>query len=532
MRLALYFSLLLLPCSLLSQPEFNYTISLEEINLEGFPGIHSYAYGTNDNKWLIVGGRLDGLHARQPFNAFPENQNNDQLLVIDSETWQWWARDINDLPTALKEQLQSTNMNFAQRADTLYIAGGYAFSPTANDHITFPHLSSIIISEVIDAIINNEPNISQYFQQITADEFAVTGGQMRFFNGKLYLVGGHRFDGRYNPMGNPTYTQTYTNGIRMFQPINEAENLHFTDYSEWIDEVNLHRRDYNLLPDLTAENSERLIVSSGVFQVGINSPFLYPVIIDENGVTSETAFNQYLSNYHSAHATFKNTSNQEMHTLFFGGISNYYYSNGVLIQDDLVPFVKTISRLSRDASNAHYEFLESTEMPGFFGSSAEFIVNPNLSLSNNEIIMLTGEESAPIVAGYVLGGIGSNSLNPFSVNQTSQTWASSAIYRIVLTPNKISSTQQIAQPNTFALTIAPNPVYSSIQMQFAEELSGELMIYLMDMTGRLVFRQNAQVQSSITLNIDLPQEIRNGQYILHVVKNKIDHKEIKLSVQR
>jgi hypothetical protein len=29
-----------------------------------------------------------------------------------------------------------------------------------------------------------------------------------------------------------------------------------------------------------------------------------------------------------------------MHNLFFGGISQYYYNNGTLIQDDTVPFVK------------------------------------------------------------------------------------------------------------------------------------------------------------------------------------------------
>ena len=66
----------------LAQESFPYTISLDAIVINNMPGIHSFAHAQHENKWLIVGGRLDGLHARQPFNAFPLSQNNTNIYHI------------------------------------------------------------------------------------------------------------------------------------------------------------------------------------------------------------------------------------------------------------------------------------------------------------------------------------------------------------------------------------------------------------------------------------------------------------------
>ncbi|RLE03144.1 MAG: hypothetical protein DRJ13_04795 [Bacteroidetes bacterium] len=64
-----------------------------------------------------------------------------------------------------------------------------------------------------------------------------------------------------------------------------------------------------------------------------------------------------------------------MHNLFFGGMSKYYYQNGTLIQDNQVPFVKTISCLSRFSDGTLQDFQQSLEMPKLQGTSAEFISN-------------------------------------------------------------------------------------------------------------------------------------------------------------
>ncbi|WP_321538775.1 Kelch repeat-containing protein [Flavobacterium piscinae] len=255
-----------------AQNEFNYSLELNPVTINGLPGLHSFAFGQSDGKWLIIGGRLDGLHARQPFNAFPASNNNSSLYVVDKMTQQSWSVSLSSLPTGIREQLQSTNMNFYQDGDTLYIIGGYAFSVSANDHITFDKLTAIDVPNLINAIINNLP-ITNYFKQISNTIFAVTGGQLGKINTTFYLVGGHRFDGRYNPMGNPTFTQTYTNQIRKFTIDNSGTQLSFSLIEQITDPIHLHRRDYNLVPQVFPDGELGYTISSGVFQINQDLPF-------------------------------------------------------------------------------------------------------------------------------------------------------------------------------------------------------------------------------------------------------------------
>jgi len=49
--------------NLFAQSNFNFDIALEPITVPNMPGLHSYAFGQQNGKWLIIGGRKDGLHA-------------------------------------------------------------------------------------------------------------------------------------------------------------------------------------------------------------------------------------------------------------------------------------------------------------------------------------------------------------------------------------------------------------------------------------------------------------------------------------
>ena len=51
------------------QIPFNYDVQIVSKTVPNFPGVHSFAHGQANGKWVIIGGRRDGLHARQPFNA-------------------------------------------------------------------------------------------------------------------------------------------------------------------------------------------------------------------------------------------------------------------------------------------------------------------------------------------------------------------------------------------------------------------------------------------------------------------------------
>ena len=205
-------------------------------------------------------------------------------------------------------------------------------------------------------------------------------------------------------MGNPSYTQRYTNQRRMFKIFNHI-SLYISDYDSITDPVHLQRRDYNLLPQVFPDGTLGLTISSGVFQTDANLPYLYPVDITANGIVPQTVFNQYLCNYHSAAASLWDSAANQMHTLFFGGISQYYYQNSQLIQDIDVPFVRTISRLSRYADGTLQEFQLPIEMPGLKGSSAEFIPNNNLPFLAAGNIKLSNIQADSFIVRHVYGGI-------------------------------------------------------------------------------------------------------------------------------
>ncbi len=250
-----------------------------------------------------------------PSIPFPGRRTILTIYVIDPEGKQFWSSEITGLPTSIREQMQSTNMNFHQEGETLYFLGGYAYAASLDAHITFPYLTRIDVPGLIDAVVAGEA-IASNFEQISDERFAVTGGHLEKLHDLFYLVGGQRFDGLYNPMGNPTFSQEYTDQIQKFRLEDTEGGFRVADYSSITDEVHLHRRDYNLLPQIFPDRQEGFTISSGVFQVGADLPFLYPVDIRESSYTPVTDFSQYLSHYHSAVAVMYDSVLNEMHSIF------------------------------------------------------------------------------------------------------------------------------------------------------------------------------------------------------------------------
>lgn len=470
----------------LAQNTFPYDLQLTPITIANLPGLHSYAFAQHNGKWLIIGGRKDGIHARQPFNAFPNSQNNTTIYVVDIETQLFWSASVNSLPTSISEQLQSTNMNFHQDENTLYLIGGYAYSVTENDHVTFNKLTSIDVHNLINAIIDGTP-ISSYFKQIANPIFQNTGGQLGKIGNEFYLVGGQVFTGRYNPMGNPTFEQTYVSKIQKFTIDNSGTQLSFSNYSEVVDDVHLHRRDYNLVPQIFPNGEEGYTISSGVFQINADLPFLYPVDIKSSGYFPQTQFNQYLSNYHSGKVGIYDQENNRMHNLFFGGISQYYYNGTTLVQDNNVPFVKTISRTTRLADGTLSEHNFPVEMPNLKGAGAEFIPNKNLSHYTNEVIKLNDIAATEFVIGHLYGGIQSPMTNAFSTNQTNATSADPTIYEVKLVYNPSLNVATMDGKNPFTFSVSPNPTNDdTVRIQFNLPYVATLDYFITSLDGKML----------------------------------------------
>lgn len=483
---------------------FPYLLEIIPVEMPRLPGLHSYAHAQHDGKWLIIGGRTDGLHNRTPNTAFPAASNNTNIFVIDVKEKQFWSASVNGLSTNLKEQLQTTNMNFIQDGSRLYFTGGYAFSASRANHITFPFIIVIDVPGLIQAVMN-QTDISSFFAQIHDERFAVSGGQMGKIGETFYLIGGHRFDGRYNPVGGPSFTQEYTNQIRKFKIAPNIGPFAIVEYETITDPVHLRRRDYNLVPQIFAFEKQGYMISSGVFQINADLPFLYPVDITEEGYTPRTNFNQYLSHYHGVKVGVYDKENKQMHSLFFGGMSQYYYENGELIQDNLVPFTKTISRVTRYEDGNLQEYLIPVEMPGLQGASAEFIPNLTLPIYDNKVVKLSEIKEESILLGHIYGGISSPTRNPFANNQTNTTTANPSIYEIKLIKSPISGIPPIDGSNPFDVLVFPNPFEDKITVRFHLDKTTKTDYYLTNIHGQIIkqgeFTNQAKERNELIINI-------------------------------
>ena len=467
-----------------------FQIVLEPMNIIGLGGLQAFAWGQHDGKWLIIGGRLDGLHRRQPFAAFDAAGHNNQLIVVDPIAQQKWSAPLSSLPIGLQEQLSSTNMEFFQQGDYLYLAGGYGYSTISADHITYPNLSAVKIPEVINAVINGT-SFATDFRQITDTMFAVTGGYLNKINDTFYLTGGQKFIGRYNPMGpnnGPGFIQVYTNSSRKFTISDDGTTLVVNHLPAIVDATNLHRRDYNVVPQIMPTGQEGLTAFSGVFQVGVDLPFLNCVNIDSTGHTVNNAFSQYYNHYHCAHIPLYSASNNEMHTVFFGGIAQYYDSLGILVQDNNVPFVKTIARVTRDASGTMAEYKLPIEMPTLLGAGSEFIPIDTVPHYSNEVFKLDDFTADTTLVGYIYGGISSTAANIFFTNTGTQSSASSQIFKVFVIKNSAVGIHELNAQSigTLQMQVYPNPNNGNFIVKFNLRNNGEVKLIINDASGKLI----------------------------------------------
>jgi hypothetical protein len=144
------------------QPRF--TVELKPVAANNLPALHSFSMAKgSDGKWLVVGGRTNGLHSfdqssnngtTAPPNAFPIANANRLLWVIDPATASSWSAPLDGLPPAIADSLSSTNAQSAQEGDTLYIIGGYGWDSQKEQMTTFGMLNAILVDETIKAVMN------------------------------------------------------------------------------------------------------------------------------------------------------------------------------------------------------------------------------------------------------------------------------------------------------------------------------------------------------------------------------------------
>lgn len=515
-------------------PPFN--LYLEPLTVDKAGGLQSYAFGQAAGKWLILGGRLDGLHRRQPFATFDLAGHNTRLIVIDPIQRQSWSAPLSSLSPALQEQLSATNMEFHQEGDYLYVVGGYGYSPTAADHTTYPYLTAIEVPAVIDAIIHQKP-FQSFFRQYTDPQFAVTGGRLVKIEGVYHLVGGQRFVGRYNPMGpthGPGFMQEYTNQIRKFKISDDGRVLNVTHLPAFTDAQQLHRRDYNVAPQIMPDGREGATAFSGVFQTTVDLPYLNCVDINSDGYLPVPGFTQYYNHYHCAFIPFYSAQSREMHTVFFGGIAQFYDSLGMLVQDNNVPFVRTIARVTRDAKGNMAEYKMPVDMPDWLGAGAEFIPLESVSSYPNGVLQLDALPSDTTLVGYIYGGIVSSAPNIFWVNTGAESKAGSQIYKVFLVKNTSTATHTLNGQSTgrLKMQVFPNPNNGQFSVKFQLDAPVRARLSISDVRGVQLLQETLdQLHAGENLIAKKFDRLSPGSAYLVTLETDRERVTLKVSVQ-
>lgn len=472
-----------------------FDLYLEPLTINSLPGVQSYAYGQYNGYWLIAGGRLDGLHKAMGMGMmgtpFPASGNNNQLIVVSPATQQVYTSPLTSLAVDIQEQMSSTNAEFFQEGNYLYLIGGYGYSSAASKHITFSKLIAVDLPGIINAIIAGN-SINSYIRQINDPEFQVTGGELEKIDDVYYLVGGHNFDGTYHHMmGMGMFTQTYTNQLRKFRLSDNGTNINITHLAAITDTLAFHRRDYNVVKQIMPDGKQGLTAFSGVFQVSADIPYLNCVNIDSNGYSINNSFSQYYNHYQCANLPVYSAAENQMHTLFFGGIAQYFDSAGVLTQDNNVPFVKTIARVSRDANGVMSEYKLPVEMPSLLGAGSELIPADSLPIFENGVLKLDDLSSDTTLVGYIYGGISSPQANVFtgSMMGSNGTSASAKIFKVYLVKNQpATSVHELNKQSqhSLQLQVSPNPNDGTFRISYFLPKPTLVDIFISDATGRMV----------------------------------------------
>ncbi|MFM9422481.1 MAG: hypothetical protein RIR06_942, partial [Bacteroidota bacterium] len=175
-----------------STQEFPYHVHLSEVAVSENLKLQSFAVGEWNNQIFLFGGRKDGLHQRQPFASFAANGMNVFGVSISLPSLSSAPFSLATLPVSIQEQLSSTNMQFVQKDQYLFVVGGYGYSSSNADHVTHGQLT-IVDLELLSNNLEMNLSVENAFYSISDDRFAVTGGALKLIDDTFYLMGGHRF---------------------------------------------------------------------------------------------------------------------------------------------------------------------------------------------------------------------------------------------------------------------------------------------------------------------------------------------------
>jgi hypothetical protein len=475
--------------SVAAQP-LNFSVDWQELSWPNAPALHSFACASHDGKWLLIGGRNNGLHGFHPPLAFPSGGRNAQVTVFDPVSGVRWDAPLSSLPDSIREPLSSSNMEFHQDGDHLYIVGGYGWQSDAANFVTFPTLTAVDVPALMQAVMLGT-SLDGLFRQVRDSALAVCGAHLGKLDSTYLLVFGHRFDGVYDRSDTTGFhTQVYTHAVRRFRIRDNGQQLQLVHLPASIDTVRYRRRDYNLVPQVFPDGSVGYTAFSGVFQKGLDIPYFFPVNVHAAVDSIVPGFYQHLANYHSAVLPIHDAAQQAMSTVFFGGEAMYQPApGGGVVEDSLVPFIKTVSIVRFRPYGIADEIALADTLPGFLGTNAQFFPAPGATAFSPEGILRLNQLNGRTLVGYVMGGIESplphiNRIDP------AMSVASGRVFAVYVDPAPVAAQAPSVQP-PLTLQLAGLPAGRQLDVRLALDAPAFLRLDLIDLHGRTVAQLHA-----------------------------------------
>ncbi len=425
-------------------------ISLVPVNSAGLPAVRDPITAQHAGNWLLVSGSTGSFH----------DFNRDfitGLYVFNPSTTQstFMSYSSTNLPLVVKQQLTSTNPQYLEDGDTLYIIGGF-YTPDNVNWTTLNTITAINIPGMINAILNNNTNLAPFVTYNTSiPQFKVTGGQLGKIGNYFYLTFGQDCEGGdYCAPPPPSSSQTYTDSIYQFtaDPTLASVTIVNTVTHADLDGSGWRRRDYTLMPFMLG-TTQTLFAQGGPFTPGDNALVwtngiyfganLQPASMNNNFINQQA--NQYLS----PNLSMYSVSNNQSYAATFSGLSNLYWATNGLNYNNSTLYGNILDLISYDSSGNVQEYANLQPLCSgqplasclYMGLAGEFIPNGSFYDSRHILQLDQLPQNTPTLVGYVYGGLVSTQQAIFT-NPPSPSVASNQVYAVYVTPAGSSTNWQ------------------------------------------------------------------------------------------
>lgn len=217
--------------------------------------MYGYAVGKQSDYLLIFGGSIRSDVPEQYTQDFP----NLEILLIDFRRNRAAAYTSGNLEGPLSEQMSSTGMAYYQEGNTLYLLGGYGYSESNGEFITFPYLTAIDLEATVKALLEGKNPVANFYQ-LCDERMAIFDGTLDYNGEEFFLING-KSAYKLEPFSdNPVYVeQPYKGQARTFRVKGKQANLEISQFQTWYDLEGFRDHYGPLLPEAIERELELLL---------------------------------------------------------------------------------------------------------------------------------------------------------------------------------------------------------------------------------------------------------------------------------